>query len=403
MRLLITTPTYPPQINGVAQVVQAHVEHFVRSGHHVTVATGFDPARPPTPTGANPAVVQFRVTGCAHPRFPCRGEVRAYQDFIRGWDGDVMLCHCWQIWSTDLAVRCFPLRRARTVLVSHGFSAHVWPKVVRFPRGLITWLGWRPYVWRAVRTMRQFDRVVFLSNLINRGVYYDAWLARQHRLPHTCVIPTGVHVAQFDAPLPDFRQAHGLGSEPMVLCVANYDPWKNPMMVLQAFARAGLRQAVLAFVGSQFTDYTARMRQWYQQAGSASGVGRVLFLEKLDQPMVRAAYRAADLFAYGSLWESGPLVILEAMAARTAFVSVDVGFVSTLPGGWVVRSVDEMAAAIRTLLLDEPRRQQLARAGRAACEQAYDWAKIMPRYDALLASLATPSPSGVTGPPATGP
>lgn len=394
MRLLITTPTYAPQVNGVAQVVRAHVEHFVCSGHQVTVATGFDPAREPTPPGANPRIVQFDVTGCGHPRWPYRGEVRAYQDFIRAWQGEVMLCHCWQIWSTDLAVRCLPMAQARTVLVSHGFSAHVWPKVVRFPRGLVTWLGWRPYVWRAVRRMRQFDRVVFLSGLVNRQVYYDAWLARKHRLRHTCVIPTGVHVAQFDAALPDFRKAHGLGPEPMVLCVSNYDPWKNPLMVLQAFARAQVKSAVLVFVGSVFTEYTTQMRQWYEQAGGATALGRVVFLEKLEPDMVRAAYRAADLFAYGSLWESGPLVILEAMAARTAFVSVDVGFVSTLPGGWVVRSLDEMAAALRTLLQDQARRRLLAEAGRAGCEQAYDWAKIMPRYDALLASLTTPGTHG---------
>ena len=398
MRLLITTPFYAPQLNGVAQVVQAHVQHFVRAGHQVTVATGFDPAREPTPPGANPTVVQFHVTGCAHPRAPFRGQVQAYQEFLRGWVVDVIMCHCWQIWSTDLAVPCLGSHPARTVLVSHGFSAHVWPKIVRFPRGLVTWLGWRPYVWRAVRRMKQFDRVVFLSDLINRGVYYDAWLARRHGLSHTCVIPSGVHVAEFDEPLPDFRQAYGLGSEPMVLCVCNYDPWKNPLLVLQAFAQAAVKPAVLVFIGSVFTDYTTRMRQWYQQAGGESTVGRVIFLEKLHRSMVKAAYRAADLFVYGSLWESGPLVILEAMAARTAFVSVDVGFVSKLPGGWVVRSLDEMAQAIRTLLLDEPRRQQLAQAGRAACEQTYDWAKIMPRYDALLASLAQPKGSRPSAP-----
>ena len=182
MKLLITAFTFAPHVNGVAEVVRAHSEHFIRTGHDVEIATTFDAARRHEPQTSQPRVFEFQISGLGNLRHLYRGEIAKYQEFIRDWDGDAIFCHCWQRWSTDLAVPMFQRGGASKVLVSHGFSAHRYPKLARFPRGLVTWWAWRPYVWRAVHVMRQFDRVVFLSSLANRIVYYDHWLAKKHRL-----------------------------------------------------------------------------------------------------------------------------------------------------------------------------------------------------------------------------
>ncbi len=387
MKLLITAFTFAPQVNGVAEVVRAHSEHFMREGHEVAIATAFDASRQHKSEATHAPVFEFKMSGVGNLRHPYRGEISKYQEFIRDWDGDVIFCHCWQSWPTDLAVPM--LRRSRAahkVLVSHGFSAHYYPKLVRFPRGFVTWGAWQPYVWRAIRVMRQFDRVVFLSSLANRIVYYDHWLSKKHRLENTCVIPTGVHAGKFLEELPDFRALFSIGDRRMVLCLSNYDPLKNQLMAVQAFMEADVSGSVLVVVGKNFNEYTELLRTWCRQA---KGEDRVVFLEKLDERLIRAAYRAADLFVCPSLWESGPLVLLEAMAAGTPFVSVDVGFASQLAGGIVVANQLAMANAIRDLLNDPAAREKLGRLGQAECERKYDWKVIMPRYDDLLRSLET--------------
>lgn len=386
MRVLLTSFTSAPQVNGVAEVVRAHSEHFIRAGHDVEIATTLDPARSRNPQNSQPRVFEFQVSGVGNLRHPYRGDIAKYQEFIRQWDGDVILCHCWQSWCTDLAVPVFQHSCAGKVLVSHGFSAHHYPKLARFPRGLVTWWAWRPYVWRAVQVMRQFDRVVFLSGLANRIVYYDHWLAKKHRLGNTCVIPTGVHADKFMEKLPDFRRLTEIGDRRMVLCLSNYDPLKNQLMAVKAFIEADVPGSVLVVVGKSFNEYTESLRICCREANAEK---RVVFLEKLDEPLIRAAYRTADLFVCPSLWESGPLVLLEAMAAGTPFVSLDVGFATQLGGGIVVANQAAMAKAIRELLNDEASREKLGRIGRAECERKYDWKVIMPKYDALLKSLET--------------
>ncbi len=186
--------------------------------------------------------------------------------------------------------------------------------------------------------------------------------------------------------LPDFRALFGINDRRMVLCLSNYDPSKNQLMAVRAFLEANVPGSVLVVVGKNFNEYTELLRASCRQA---KGEDRVVFLEKLDEPLIRAAYRAADLFVCPSLWESGPLVLLEAMAAGTPFVSVDVGFASQLTGGIVVANQTAMADAIRDLLNNEVDREKLRRLGRAECSSKYDWKVIMPKYDALLRSLDT--------------
>jgi glycosyltransferase involved in cell wall biosynthesis len=90
---------------------------------------------------------------------------------------------------------------------------------------------------------------------------------------------------------------------------------------------------------------------------------------------------------FGSAVECFPLVIVEAMASRTPFISTDVGCVRDLPGGVVASSVEEMAHAIQGLADKGPEWQRLAEAGRQAWEQRYRWGKIVDQYEQLYSDL----------------
>ena len=129
----------------------------------------------------------------------------------------------------------------------------------------------------------------------------------------------------------------------------------------------------------------------------ARGVaGRIQFLGyRADVPELLAD---CDLFVLPSLFEGLPLSILEAMAARRAVVASDIGGndEAVIEGetGVLVPPAEPaaLAAAIRALLADAPRRQRFGAAGRARVEQEFS-AEVMVRrvtsvYDELLASHA---------------
>lgn len=385
MHLLITAFGFPPEAHGVAHVAFRHAEALARRGHRVTVATGFHPRRA-NRSVISPGieVVQFRVTGNAHPRSRYRGETHAYVDFIRRFPGDLICCHCWQTWSTDLAVRGFDGNPAQKVLVSHGVSANSrWGWPLRFP----DWLLWRPYLLREMpRMLRAFDHVVFLSHRRDSDRFCDRSLAVRTGYRTHSVIPNGADLPDPGAGNAGFKARWGIRSRRMVLCVGNYSRLKNERMVLEAFVRAELPDTSLVMIGGAPNRYLDALQGAWERRPSGHP-GTVHFLWGLSQAEIRSAYLAADLFASGSRTECFPLVILDAMAAGIPFVSTDVGCVADLPGGLTVASAREMAHGMRTVLACDRKRRALGEKGREAVRIRYNWELVADRYERLFQRL----------------
>jgi len=236
-----------------------------------------------------------------------------------------------------------------------------------------------PQLWQA------FDHVVFLTEKADSDRFYDKHMAEHLGFTNWSVIPNGTYPERFTDNLPDFRAVYDTGDGPLILSLANYSPLKNQEMALRAFLRAGRREATLVFIGSDLNEYSRGLERIYQSCRNPAG--RVLFLAKPGKPLECAAYRAASVFLYSSRTEAQPLVLLDAMASATPFISTDVGCVGELAGGVVVRCEAEMARAINQLLDDPEKRRFLGAQGQAACKETYNWPKVIDAYENLLHQL----------------
>jgi glycosyltransferase involved in cell wall biosynthesis len=180
---------------------------------------------------------------------------------------------------------------------------------------------------------------------------------------------------------------YGVREEFLVLCVSAYGENKYQEGVLRAFRRADLKNARLVFIGNEFNDYSERLQRINKLLPASGSPESVLFLEKLTPDAIRAAYQASDLFVLSSKGETQPLVLLSAMACGKPFISTDVGCVSELPGGLVVKNQQEMTAALKSLQGDIARRRSLGRAGSEACRNVYNWESVLDSYETLCAKL----------------
>lgn len=388
MKILITTFTYAPNADGCAEAATVLARGLAALGHTVTVTTAFHPQRIPSQPADNPQVVQFKIPMRSDLRnCPAeeKREIQAYQDFIGNFAGDIIITECWDMWNMALVESLLPQLKARKILVSHGYTPHIWNPYPKFAWGLGQWLrGW-PLVARTPRLMRQMDHLVVLSRRRNFGRFFDHKLAGWFGIRHCSVIPNGAHAEEFNDPtLPDFRLDFGIGPGPMFLCVANYSDRKNQLLAVRAFRQARLADATLVLIGSEFNDYAAQVRQVDVSMQKDFPTGHVVLLEKLNRRQTCAAYRAADLFVLPAKAETQPIVLMEAMASHTPWVSTDTGCVSELPGGLVVRSETELVEKIRSLATDPDLRQKLAAEGWAACQQTYDWKQVVAAYDRLI-------------------
>lgn len=371
-------------------LVAAQASGLAARGHEVTVATALEAdteGRALVPE--NLAVKRFNVQGDGRLRGGYSGDIEAYVQFVASHPCDMIICHCWQIWSTDLAIRAFPDTTACKIIVSQGFDAN-WPKKgdCGLMRRIVRWILWLPYVSRLPRMLKAFDHLVFLSSRADRVSFYDHLVAKRMNMSNVSLIPNGCFIDSFDKDKKAFRSSHGLSERFLLLCVANYGLRKNQELALNAFLRARRKDAALVFIGSSHNDYAKHVERCYEDSPLREECGTVLFLNKQARETICRAYDSADLFLLTSEWEAQPLVLLDAMAAGVPFISTSSGCVADLPGGVIADTERTLSAQINVLLDDEGKRIRLGEQGHRACVTVYDWNIVLDKYEALLGLLA---------------
>jgi glycosyltransferase involved in cell wall biosynthesis len=369
-------------VNGVAAVVGRHAEYFLSLGHHVTVLTTLEKDLPRTSQHNGINIIRFDASGSTHLFRGMHGEISEYRDFLRSWDGDIAFFHCWGIWTTDAALSVLKDITYKKVLVSHGFDYQAYPRNVKFPRGLRHWLGWQPYVHLLPRSLNKFDRLVFLSNSVDTRFYYDHNVAARHAANKTRIISSGVDLGDFSLTRENTPR---IPSHKEVLVVGNYfQNHKHQELALRAFADTAFEKSCITFIGSERNDYSDHLAHEANKLGISD---RVFFEFGLPREQVLNSYLRCDLVVCSSLWESGPIVLLEAMAAKKPFVSTDVGFASTLAGGVIVHTQDEMASEIDRLLGDDDEASRLAKLGHQQVVAKFDWNVVLKDYGLLIEEL----------------
>lgn len=194
------------------------------------------------------------------------------------------------------------------------------------------------------------------------------------------VVPNGVDLARFGGAgvAADLDAMAGLprGGPDLVRVglVATLARWKGHELFLRAIARLPAHLPVRGYIiggpvydtsGSQHS--LESLRAVAREAGCGGRIGFTGF-----QPDVPAVLRALDIVVHAST-EPEPfgLVLIESMAAGRALITSGLGGAAEIvsPGlnAEIHRAgdIDSLASAIASLVIDPPRRDQLAAAGRA--------------------------------------
>jgi len=374
MKVLLTTPTYPPFNSGLGNVVAAQARQLTGRGVEVVVATGGS-NRSSTEMGSV-RIEKFPISGSGFAADPIRGDVAAYHDFAARERSDVIIMHAWQTWSTDVLLSRLDTLPGRKVVWSHCISTNT--RVTYSPlKSSLRRLLWRPYWWSLPGKMRKLDALVFLASDGDDDRFDDVRLARKLGLPYH-VIPNSAWPTEATTSVSGRRT---------IIAVGSYVPAKGFDFVLDAYARSSAKNKIpLLLHGQTRTPY------FEQLAGRAEGLGiQTGYLEMrvgISGEALAQAYRTARLILSGSQTECQPLVLLDAMAAGVPFVARRTGCVSGMPGGIAVVSPAEAAASIDRLVLNEAEWEELSLKGRLAARTTHDPLSTGERLMALLAELA---------------
>ena len=153
-------------------------------------------------------------------------------------------------------------------------------------------------------------------------------------------------------------------SDAVVLFCAKLQPWKRPLDLLRAFAKAKLSNGILVFAGE------GPLRAELESEAAALGVAaRMRFLGFVNQTQLPAVYTSADLLVLPSVYDAFGVVVNEAMLCGCpVVVSNRVGAGRDLVAPVAPQlifpcgNIDALAAIFKDALADRTQLQSIARA-----------------------------------------
>ena len=178
-----------------------------------------------------------------------------------------------------------------------------------------------------------------------------------------CIDP--LSVKNLELPMPfclEIAKQYGIDPKRPIVCqVSRYDPWKDPIGVIEAFrtVRSQVTDAQLVLAGSMATDDPEGFKVWEDTEAARAGDRDIYLLSNLHQVgavQINAFQRIASVMVQKSLREGFGLTVSEALwkgrpvvGGRAGGITLQIreGF-----DGFLVDTVEECAARIIDLLAD---------------------------------------------------
>lgn len=358
MRILLTTPSYPPYNSGLGNAVQQQALAIQAKGIDVVVATAGEQRTQRIDNQNGIPVEEFAVSGSFSLLNPIKGDIEGYLEFLKSQQFDIIIMNAWQTWSSDLILNNLDCIPGQKFLYSHCISTNVFFAAQPF-RSIVRYVAWRPYWWKLRRYLKQLDGVIFLADRGDDSRFDDLKLARKSDVP-ILIVPNSISGIGFKGLL---RPVKERDTRSQIISVGSYQWQKGFDFVLKAYAQSRFKNQIpLKFFGQEKTAY----RDYLEELASKLGIlpSYVSFYDGVSGEALLDEYRAAGLFLSGSHTECQPLVLLDANATGTPFIARRTGCISTMAGGSIVRDVQEAAVQINDILSSQEKWRDMSNAGR---------------------------------------
>ena len=453
MRILFCCELYHPSVGGVQEVMKQIAERLVKQGHEVTVATTGLLAR--NFDEFNGVKIQsFAISGNAvYGYLGSPQEIAAYQNFVANFSGDAILIKATKQWTFDLLWEILPKIKPKKVLIPCGFMALTDPNYVDYMECLPKIMHQFDELIYYTQDERdtEFPKQHRLGpcTLIPNGasqsefdVPIDSSFRMRHGIPQESFVIllvgalTGfkghLELAQAIAEL-NTKGTHVTlllnGNNPFIDTHLTKNPNLNSIDLEKSQHEVHLlskgfyllmRKIYLAsrsFLRSPRTFFRtlherlnppppktpySEVQKWVEIINKSPSLGQVQKLAKImDLPRAELvqAYLTANLFVFPSYREYSPLVLFEAAASATPFISSNAGnapeLTQWLEGGWVIDGEEDaqgylrvspkaLSTSIEALLTQKDLLLTMGERMRKNWLNRFTWEKIALQYEKVL-------------------
>jgi len=221
-------------------------------------------------------------------------------------------------------------------------------------------------------------------------------------VPTAMLVPAIDPITSKNQRLPDYlarQTAAALGvdlARPLLLQVSRFDPWKDPLGVVEVWRRVRetFPDLQLALVGSMATDDPEGWRIYEQiEAETAEEPSCLLLTDQMGvaNHEVNAFQRVADVAIQKSIREGFGLVVSETLWKGTAMVAGRAGGIPAQledgTAGYLAESAEDFASRVTELLQNPIRAEEMGAAGAERVRQRFLLPRLLRDHLAVLRGL----------------
>lgn len=375
MKIIFTVYTYYPMKDGVSSVTTYLAEGLAKRGHDVTVVT---------PAYGNKQeethnLVKIKRVEVYNIHTIYKGDRQAYRLLIKDLtkDADTLICVCTQTPTTEFLFPVLEEIKCKKILYMHGMLDFRWSR--------------EDFASLSIFAHKSWNRIRYgISYALNRKYFY--------KFAHVIQLYKEDYATEF------FEKKYGIECEivgnaaeevfferdtlecanPYAICVSNYLEGKNQEKLIRAIYQTKDDTLKLILIGSENTPYLEKLQKLNQCLAEKCGNDRTRFLINIPRDKTVEYIKNATLYLFGSKEEKFPMAIAEAVAAGVPYISTNVGCVSSLPGGVIIETEDEMASWIDKLMADEDLRRKYSENGMSYAKENLTIASKVKQLEELI-------------------
>lgn len=303
---------------------------------------------------------------------------------------DVRVVPGWSHLATVVALYQLAREYRPDILVSHGFSEHLWGRyaglLAKVPRLVQVehnsrerYSCWR--LWQAKWLARRTAAIVGVSEGVR-----DALIERGFPADRCMAIPNGIDLNRFQAA----DQIPWASRTASIIMASRFARQKDQSTLVEALQllKHDRLQPPLAFAGLGKARLIKQIQHQVQAAGLQNQVQFLGQVQDLHKILMQN-----QIFVLSTHYEGMPLALVEAMAAGCACIATDVvgvrGVIEDGVNGLLVpeNNAQALALALSRLIQNPGLAQKLGVKAREKACSSYSLGQMQSRYDALFQSL----------------